>query len=68
MIMDKPCEIPMFGRHLNAFCSDERGHVLQQIGEPRSYRYRFTNPLLQPFIILRGIQDGLIEDDELDKI
>lgn len=68
MIMNKPCEIPMFGRHLAAFCSDERGNILQRIGEPRSYQYRFTNPLLQPFVILRGIQDGLIEDYELDKL
>lgn len=68
MIMGKSCEIQMFGRHLNAFCSDERGNVLQRIGEPRSYRYRFANPLLQPFILLRGIEDGMITGDEIETV
>jgi hypothetical protein len=25
------------------------------------YRFRFVNPLLQPFVVMQGINDGLID-------
>jgi len=61
-IMKKRYEIPSFARHLNIFCDDERGPVLQKAGIPRRYRYRFVNPLLQPFVIMQGIVDGLVTE------
>ena len=57
-IMGKPYEIPSFARHLSAFCLDERGRVLRKEGEKHRYRYRFTNPLMQPFVIMKGIVDN----------
>ena len=57
-IMGKPYEIPSFARHLSAFCLDERGRVLRKEGEKHRYRYRFTNPLMQPFVIMKGIVDS----------
>ncbi len=57
-IMGKPYEIPSFARHLNAFCLDARGCVLRRVGEKRRYRYRFSDPLMQPFVIMKGIVDS----------
>ncbi|MXX86479.1 MAG: AAA family ATPase [Acidobacteria bacterium] len=57
-IMGKPYEIPSFARHLNSFCLPERGCVLRKEGEKHRYRYRFTNPLMQPFVIMKGIVDS----------
>lgn len=68
LVLDRACDVQTFSRHLNAFCSEERGRVLEKIGEPRSYRFRFTNPLLQPFVILRGIYDGLINETAVERI
>jgi Cdc6-like AAA superfamily ATPase len=59
-IMRKPYEIPAFIRHLHALCSPERGSVLQKMGEARKQRFRFVNPLLKPYVYLRGVKEGLI--------
>ena len=64
MIMKENYDIPRFAGHLNSFSSD-RGPVLQKTGMVRKYRYRFSNPLLQPYIIMSGLRDGLITDDQL---
>lgn len=58
-------EIPAFAPHLTKFLEIERGSVLQRDGEPRRYFYRFTNPLLQPYVILTGVRNGVITDDIL---
>lgn len=51
-------DIPAYSAHLAAFCGDERGNILQRRGRPRSYLYRFTNPLMKTFITLLGHQPG----------
>lgn len=61
-IVGKQMEIPAFAQHLNDFSSDARGRVLQKAGQKRRFRYRFTNPLLQPYVILKGVRDGLVTD------
>ncbi len=67
-VMKRPLEIPAFAGHLNKFASDDRGTVLQKTGTNRRFRYRFGNPLLQPFVLMRGIADGLIPADTLDEV
>ena len=63
--MGKRYDVPAFARHLDAFCKDGRGPTLVKEGQRRRYRYRFAMPLMRPFIILRGIADGLIEAETL---
>ena len=58
-IMGKRYEIPNFIANLNALASEKRGPVLQKTGVARSFRYRFRDPLLQPYVILRGVNEGL---------
>lgn len=65
-IMGRPYDIPAFSQHLNAFCETARGPVLQRTGVPRRYRFRFVNPLMQPYVILNGLNAKLIEEDHLD--
>lgn len=52
-----------FAFHMNAFCDPQRRRVLERFGEPRNQRYRFTDPLMPPFIVVKGLADGLISDD-----
>ena len=61
-IMKKPYEIPAFSQHLNAFCETLRGPVLQRTGTTRRYRFRFINPLMQPYVLMDGIRKRLISD------
>jgi Cdc6-like AAA superfamily ATPase len=60
-IMGKLYEIAAFSKHIAAFCNDDRGPVLKQTGYKRRYRYRFINPLMEPYIILDGLSKGLIK-------
>jgi Cdc6-like AAA superfamily ATPase len=67
-IMERPYDIANFIQHLNAFCKEERGSVLQRTGVPRRYRYRFRNPLMQPFVTMQGFASGLLERSMLDSL
>lgn len=59
-ITNRKYEIPGFAKHLNAFCEDIRGPVLEKDGTERLFRYRFIDPLLQPFVIMKGIDEERI--------
>jgi len=62
-IMGKSYQVPNFARHLSEFCSEGRGPILQKTGPPRKLRYRFTDPMMQPFVIIHGYASG-----ELSKV
>lgn len=64
-IMGKEYKIPAFARHLKAFCEEKRGPILQRIGSAHRYRYRFINPLMEPFVVLDGLAKGLVDRDVL---
>jgi Cdc6-like AAA superfamily ATPase len=66
-IMGKQYEIPGFSQHLDKFTSDtNRGPVLEKAGTSHRYRFRFKNPLLQPYVIMRGLADGMLEGELLE--
>lgn len=67
-IMGRLYAIPAFAKHMNEFCGDARGSVLEKIGTRRNYRFRFRNPLLPPYIIMNGIARDLISADEAVRI
>lgn len=66
-IAGKRYEIPAFSRHLNELSLSPRGPILQQTGEERRYRFRFVNPMMQPFIIMLGLAHGWITDADLGR-
>ena len=57
--------ISAFARHLKEFCSDRRGRVLHRIGTPRRYRFRFGNPLMQPYTIMNGLSSQMLTPEML---
>lgn len=66
-IMKRRYDIPAFARHLIALSEPQRGPVLQKSGFARKFRFRFVNPLLQPYVIMRGLADGTIDNNTLDR-
>lgn len=68
VIMKRPCDISSYSRHLSQFASDARGPVLQKQGQKRRYRYRFINPLLQPYVTLKGIADGMVSESKISRL
>ena len=66
-ILSKPMTIAQYRNHLNDFASLKRGKILQKAGVERAYRYRFREPAMQPYVIMKGLADNLISG-ELKKI
>lgn len=64
-ITGKPYEIPSFQQHISEFCDEKRGPILRRTGTSRRYRYRFVNPLMQPFAVMQGFTTGKLSDDVL---
>ena len=67
-ILGRKVEIANYAQHLSDFCDDKRGPVLQRIGEKRRFRFRFKNPLMQPFVVMQGFASSKISDQLLDEI
>jgi ABC-type cobalamin/Fe3+-siderophores transport system ATPase subunit len=65
-ILGKSVKIANFQNHLKEFISKERGAILIRRGKERAYKFRFLDPMMQPFIIMRGVEDGLIQASGLD--
>lgn len=53
--------------HMNEFCEEKRGRILEKLGEEGNPRYRFANPLMQPYVILKGLSDGRINKQVSDR-
>lgn len=64
-IMKKDYGIPSFARHLSEFTGEKHGKILVKYGESRRIRYKFSDPLMQPFVIMQGILSGKIEAESL---
>jgi hypothetical protein len=64
-IMGKPTKIDQFNRHLSQFCTAVRGSVLTKDAKTNRPRYRFTNPMLQPYVLIRGLADKLVDENDL---
>lgn len=64
VIANRKIEIPAFSNHLSQFLESARGAVLQREGSSRRYFYRFSDPIFQPYVILKGLSSGLITDEQ----
>jgi AAA domain len=62
-ILNRQVRFSAFQRHLSEFLSEDRGQMLIRRGEERQYRYRFTEPMIQPYIIIKGIREGMIGEE-----
>ncbi len=65
VIAGRRIEIPAFSNHLSQFLEPERGSVLEREGTSRRYFYRFTDPIFQPYVVLTGLSEELISDEQL---
>jgi Cdc6-like AAA superfamily ATPase len=54
-ILGRQVEIANFQNHLKAFIDPKRKAILQRDGEPRAYRFRFRQPAMQPFVLMKGM-------------
>lgn len=60
-IMKDKKRIAHFEKHLRRFSSEEGGNVLMKRGGDRQQTFRFADPMMQPYVIIRGIHSGMID-------
>lgn len=60
-ITGKDYDIPNYAQHLKKFSEEDRGHVLNRVGEKRKLRFRFDSPMMHAYVIIRGATDGLLK-------
>jgi hypothetical protein len=63
LITGNDYKIPAFAKHLKLFCENSRGPILQRRGKP----YRFIRPIMEPYVVLRGLADELISEAQLSR-
>lgn len=61
-------QIATFTNHLSEFCQEKRGEVLEKEGQARAYRFRFTDPLLVPYVFMDAVATGLVSDTQLTRL
>lgn len=64
-ILRRAYGIEAFARHLHSFSEDERGPILKKSTIGSRPRFRFNNPLMQPFVLMKGIDEGILSEDDL---
>jgi GTPase SAR1 family protein len=56
-----------FAFHMNEFCEDKRGSVLEKDGPQRNIRYKFADALMQPYVIISALKEARISLATLKK-
>ena len=65
ILQGEECAVSDIQRHLNEFILSKRGFVLERQGSTRRFRYRFTNPLVQPYTIIHSLSEKIISESKI---
>lgn len=68
-ILSKPdrAKVSSFAFHLNEMCGPDRGGVLRKTGERRTFQFNFTEPAMQPYVVMKNLKEGVITKSVFDK-
>lgn len=61
-IMKDARRIAHFDKHLRRFSGSDGGNILIKRGGDRQQTFRFADPMMQPYVIIRGIQSRMIDE------
>jgi hypothetical protein len=61
-ILGREVCIDDYHRNIKEFTEPKHGSILQVKGSERLFRYRFRNPAMQPFVIMKGIEEGFLDE------
>ena len=64
-VTGQPVEMTRYLNYLNEFSTERRGGILRKEGQRWRQKYRFANPLLETYVILRGLENGSLTPDSL---
>lgn len=52
-----------FEKHMRRFSTDEGGNILIKRGGDRQQRFRFADSMMQPYVIIKGINNRMVTED-----
>jgi Cdc6-like AAA superfamily ATPase len=64
-ILNRPVRIEAYIRHLDKFSQEERGSVLKKEGQSRKFQYSFAEPMMQPYVLMKGLSEQKISEEQL---
>ncbi|HWI28816.1 MAG TPA: AAA family ATPase [Stellaceae bacterium] len=64
-LLKRDAPVSLYAQHLKNLADPDRGGILEQIGTHRRYRYRFSEPMMQPFILMNGLNNNLITKEQV---
>ncbi len=65
LILKRDYGVEAFARHLHTFCEPDHGPALRKADLSNRPRFRFDDPLMQPFVLMKGLRDRTITDADL---
>ena len=57
-LSSRPINLPCLTNQIAALTETGRGAVVEKSGAGKSARYRFVDPLLEPYVLMRGLEAG----------
>jgi predicted Zn-dependent protease with MMP-like domain len=60
LITGESYDVPAFAYHLDEFCKENRGRVLDKIGRRKQFKYRFRDSLMEAFVVLKSLELNII--------
>lgn len=60
-------DVPAFSYHLNEFCEEGRGSILQKYGNTRKFTFRFSEALMEPYVILEALRQSILNKTDVQK-
>lgn len=67
-IMGDRRKVEGFNDNLKDFATAKRGKILDQRGAERNYRFRFAEPAMQPYVLMKGIEAGFITKEAMSAL
>ena len=67
-LLKKPIKVSLFGQHMKNLCEADYGSILEYTGSERRFKYRFKEPMMQPFILMNGRANGLVTQEQINEL
>lgn len=64
-IMGMDRRVENFNANLKDFATMKRGNILQMKGGERAHRFRFADSEMQPYVLMKGVEAGLIDQNAM---
>ncbi len=68
ILLGRDIDIPRYNHYLEEFCDYRRGRVLEVIGGKGRKRYRFSDSLMQPYVIINAFGTGKLDIPKMMQI